>query len=61
VHGITNCIVRGRSTIKHVLPRFIEFLSAPDIFFLAHNAPFDLGFLVMALTRLGITFPPLSI
>jgi DNA polymerase III subunit epsilon len=61
VHGITDAMVRGHPTVEHVLPRFIEFLGAPDTILLAHNAPFDLGFLAMALTRLGIAFPPHSL
>jgi DNA polymerase-3 subunit epsilon len=58
VHGITDEMIRGKATIGHVLPRFIDFLGAPNTILLAHNAPFDLGFLAMALTRLGIGFPP---
>jgi DNA polymerase-3 subunit epsilon len=58
VHGITNRLVQGQPTIEHVLPLFIEFLGESDTILLAHNAPFDLGFLAMALTRLGMTFPP---
>jgi DNA polymerase-3 subunit epsilon len=58
VHGITNRMVRGKPTIEHVLPQFIEFLGHHDTILLAHNAPFDLGFLAMALTRLRITYPP---
>jgi DNA polymerase III epsilon subunit family exonuclease len=57
VHGITDAMVRGKPTIEHVLPQFIEFLGAPDTILLAHNAPFDLGFLAMAFTRLGIAYP----
>jgi DNA polymerase III epsilon subunit family exonuclease len=58
VHGITDAMVRGEPAIDRVLPHFIEFLGVPDTILLAHNAPFDLGFLAMALTRLGITYPP---
>jgi DNA polymerase-3 subunit epsilon len=58
VHGITNRMVRGKPTIEHVLPQFIEFLGHHETILLAHNAPFDLGFLAMALTRLRITYPP---
>jgi DNA polymerase III epsilon subunit family exonuclease len=58
VHGINNTMVRGKPTIEHVLPQFIEFLGLPDTILLAHNAPFDLGFLAMALTRLCISCPP---
>jgi len=58
VHGITDRMVRGKPTIEHVLPQFIEFLGAPDTILLAHNALFDLGFLAIALIRLGIACPP---
>ena len=58
MHGITDAMVRGKPTIEHVLPHFIEFLGESDTILLAHNAPFDLGFLAMALTRLGIAYPP---
>jgi DNA polymerase-3 subunit epsilon len=58
VHGITDRMVQGKPTIEHVLLRFVEFLGAADTILLAHNAPFDLGFRAMALTRLGIAFPP---
>jgi DNA polymerase III subunit epsilon len=58
VHGITDRMVRGKPTIEHVLPQFIEFLGHHDTILLAHNALFDLGFLAMALTRLRITYPP---
>jgi len=58
VHGITDTMVRGQPNIEHVLPQFIEFLGESDTILLAHNAPFDLGFLAMALTRLGIACPP---
>ena len=57
VHGITDAMVRRKPTIEHVLPPFIEFLGESDTIVLAHNAPFDLGFLAMALTRLGIVYP----
>jgi DNA polymerase III epsilon subunit-like protein len=57
VHGITDTMVRGQPTREHVLPQFIEFLGESDTILLAHNAPFDLGFLAMALTRLGIACP----
>jgi DNA polymerase III epsilon subunit-like protein len=51
-------MVRGQPTVEQVTPHFIDFLGAPDTILLAHNAPFDLGFLAMALTRLGIAYPP---
>jgi DNA polymerase III subunit epsilon len=58
VHGITDEMVRGKPAIEHVLPQFIGFLGTPDTILLAHNAPFDLGFLAMALLRLDIAHPP---
>jgi DNA polymerase-3 subunit epsilon len=58
VHGITDAMVRGQPTVEHVIPHFIEFLGVPDTILLAHNALFDLGFLAMALIRLGIACPP---
>ena len=58
VHGITDRMVCGKPTIEHVLPQFVEFLGNSDTILLAHNAPFDLGFLAMAHTRLGIAYPP---
>jgi DNA polymerase III epsilon subunit len=57
VHGITDAMVRRKPTIEHVLPQFIEFLGESDTILLAHNAPFDLSFLAMALTRLGLAYP----
>jgi DNA polymerase III epsilon subunit family exonuclease len=57
VHGITDAMVRRKPTIEHVLPHFIEFLGESDTILLAHNAPFDLSFLAMSLTRLSIAYP----
>ena len=58
VHGLTDAMVRGKPTVEQVMARFIEFLGESDTLLLAHNAPFDLSFLAMALIRLGIAFPP---
>ena len=58
VHGITNAMVRGQPTEEQVIPHFIDFLGVPDTILLAHNVLFDLGFLAMALIRLGIVSPP---
>jgi DNA polymerase III epsilon subunit family exonuclease len=58
VHGITDAMVRGKPTIEHVLPQFIEFLGHRDTVLHAHNAPFDLSFLAMSLTRLSLAYPP---
>jgi DNA polymerase-3 subunit epsilon len=61
VHGITDTMVRGKPTAEQIMPYFIEFLGAPDTILLAHNTPFDLGFLTMALKRLGVACPPHSV
>jgi DNA polymerase-3 subunit epsilon len=58
VHGITDRMVRGQPTIDQSLPPFIQFIGSHDPILLAHNSPFDLGFLAMALIRLGIAYPP---
>jgi DNA polymerase III epsilon subunit family exonuclease len=57
VHGITDAMVHGQPTVEQIMPHFIGFLGESDTLLLAHNAPFDLGFLAMALIRLGIAFP----
>jgi DNA polymerase III epsilon subunit family exonuclease len=51
VHGITDDMVAGQPTIDAVLPAFLAFCAA-DVA-VAHNAPFDLGFLRMAAWQHG--------
>lgn len=55
VHGITDEMVASAPTLEKVLPSFFQFLgnSIP----VAHNAPFDIGFLSLHALRLGITPP----
>ena len=53
VHGITDHMVRRQHTVEQVLPRFIEFLGAPDTILLAHNAPLDFGFLAIGPHTIG--------
>ncbi|HID77560.1 MAG TPA: WYL domain-containing protein [Planctomycetaceae bacterium] len=48
IHGITNQMVRGQPPVAEVLPPFLDFLGARPAVLLAHNAPFDLGFLEYA-------------
>jgi len=54
--GITDEMVSDAPTIDQVLPRFIEFAAGAVI--VAHNAPFDLGFLTAACASCGIPWPP---
>ncbi|HZV25682.1 MAG TPA: DEDD exonuclease domain-containing protein, partial [Acidothermaceae bacterium] len=53
--GITNGMVATAPQIDAVLPAFLEF--ARDCVLVAHNAPFDLGFLKAACTGLGVNWP----
>ena len=53
--GITNGMVATAPRIDAVLPAFLEF--ARDCVLVAHNAPFDLGFLKAACAGLGVNWP----
>ncbi len=53
--GITSSMVAGSPRIEAVLPSFLEFARGSVL--VAHNAPFDIGFLKAAATRCQITWP----
>ena len=53
--GITDATVANAPAIGLVLPAFLEF--AHDAVLVAHNAPFDIGFLKAACERQGIRWP----
>ena len=53
--GITDRMVATAPRIDTVLPAFLEF--ARDCVLVAHNAPFDLGFLKAACTGLDVPWP----
>lgn len=53
--GITDQMVHGAPTIDAVLPAFLEFAAGTVL--VAHNAPFDLGFLKHAANDLEIPWP----
>jgi len=42
---------RGQPTIDRVLPDFLGFMDEPGSVLVAHNAPFDIGFIATALGR----------
>jgi DNA polymerase III subunit epsilon len=54
--GITSTMVAAAPRIGAVLPGFLEF--ARGAVLVAHNAPFDLGFLKAACAENGIGWPP---
>lgn len=53
--GITNALVAQAPTLTSVLPAFLEF--AHDAVLVAHNAPYDIGFLKGACAQLGYEWP----
>lgn len=69
--GITHQMVVGAPRIDTVLPAFLEFAglhspglgtrTAPDLVLVAHNAPFDVGFLKAAATQAGYPWPNLTV
>lgn len=54
VHGITNEFLEGKPLFKDIAKEFIDFIDGAEL--IAHNAPFDIGFLnhEFALTKLGL-------
>jgi exonuclease, DNA polymerase III, epsilon subunit family len=54
IHGITPAMLRGKPTIDHVMPRFKQFVE--DTVVVGHNVAFDMRFLEVQGTPLGLTF-----
>ncbi len=52
VHGISDAMVAGKPRLEQVLPDFLEFIAGGVL--VAHNAPFDIGFLAVGLQRAGL-------
>ena len=52
VHGITDEMLKGKPRPEKVLPRVHNFFGQSVL--VAHNAPFDLGFLQREFSRLGL-------
>jgi DNA polymerase III epsilon subunit family exonuclease len=57
IHGISDEMVKDKPTALEVLPLFIEFLGPAENVLLAHNALFDLGFIVLDLFRARMSLP----
>jgi DNA polymerase-3 subunit epsilon len=53
--GITDAMVAGAPRVEEVVPSFLEF--ARGAVLVAHNSPFDLGFLKAACARTGHEWP----
>ena len=53
--GITDAMVAGAPRLDQALPAFLEFSRGAVL--VAHNAPFDLGFLRVGCERLGLEWP----
>jgi DNA polymerase-3 subunit epsilon len=53
--GITEAMVVPAPPIEEVLPPFLEFLKGAVL--VAHNAPYDVGFLKAACAKFGYTWP----
>src|SRR3954449_1517501 len=57
--GITNSMVSGAPPIESVLPAFLEFAAGSVL--VAHNAPFDVGFLQWFAARQGLPWPTFDV
>ncbi|AQA20990.1 exonuclease, DNA polymerase III, epsilon subunit family domain protein [Rhodococcus sp. MTM3W5.2] len=57
--GITSAMLIGAPRIERVLPSFLEF--ARGAVLVAHNAPFDIGFLKAATARCELPWPPFQV
>jgi DNA polymerase-3 subunit epsilon len=57
--GITNSMVDSAPAIESVLPSFLEFAAGSVL--VAHNAPFDVGFLQWFAARQGIPWPAFEV
>ena len=57
--GITDAVVAQAPRIDSVLPAFLEFAAGATL--VAHNAPFDMGFLKAAAEQQGIEWPAFGV
>ncbi len=57
--GISNSMVASAPALSAVLPSFMEFIRGSVL--VAHNAPYDIGFLRAACGRYGYDWPPATV
>ena len=57
--GITNSMLTGAPTVAAAVPSFLEFARGSVL--VAHNAPFDVGFLKAACVELAIAWPAFAV
>ncbi|HEY9679796.1 MAG TPA: exonuclease domain-containing protein [Drouetiella sp.] len=57
VHGITQAMVTGCPTFAEVVPQFFSWINNERAVLVAHNAPFDIGFLRVAIAKLKMNMP----
>ncbi len=55
IHHIDNNMVKNHPIIKEIMPSFLSFIGELPI--IAHNAKYDLGFIIFNLHQLGIEMP----
>lgn len=58
VHGITDADLQGKPVFAQIVDEFLAFIRDAEL--VIHNAPFDVGFLDMELTRLSPRRAPLA-
>ena len=56
IHGIDDKMVKGKPTVRQVVPEFLDWIGFNSVL-IAHNAPFDLDFMRVNVARLGLECP----